>query len=271
MRDLLKTFRILTSLLGTIAVLTSSLIVAKQGIINYIPNVLLGMLIVFLFSAASNTLNDYVDRKSDKKNHPERPIPSGKLNPRTALTTSVILFGISLLGSFYINMICFSLVAIALLVEVSYEFLFKKIAGIGNIAIGIQTALAYIFGGYIIGESQAVIILAGLSFFAVTGREIIKDMEDIKGDKYKQTIPRKIGIKKASIISSALILLAVALSPVPYLIGLFNWHYLSVILVADTVFIYALLIQLKNAKKSRKIAKGAMFIALIAFLIGALI
>jgi len=265
----LKTFRILTSALGAIAVLAAALIVAGTGIVDYLPQVTLGILIVFFFSAASNTLNDYIDRESDKKNHPERPIPSGKLKPKTALIAALFIFLLALAGSWFINMICFSLVALAFVIELAYEFLFKKFAGIGNFVIGFQTALAYIFGSYIIGESKAVIILAVLSFFAVVGREIIKDIEDVKGDKYKKTIPRKIGIKKARLLSSFFILLPVALSFLPYYFGLFSWYYLPTVVAADLIFIYDVIIQLKNPKKSRKIAKGAMFVALFAFLIGA--
>lgn len=271
MKALLQSFRILTSALGAIAVLAAALIIAGVGITDYWLTVLIGILVVFIFSAGSNVLNDYIDRESDKKNHTERPIPSGKLKAKTALTATFILFGLALIGSWFINITCFSLVVLALVIELAYEFLFKKITGVGNFVIGFQTALAYVFGGYIIGESQTVLILALLSFSAVTGREIIKDMEDIKGDVYKKTIPRKIGLKKSAMISSFFILLPVLLSFLPYLLGLFNWYYLPVVAVADLIFIYAIMIQLKNPKKSRKIAKGAMFVALFAFLLGAFV
>ena len=100
-------------------------------------------------------MNDYIDRESDKKNHPERPIPSGKLKAQTALISAFVLFGMALGISWFINTTCFALVLLALLAELCYEFIFKKITGLGNLVIGFQTGLAYIFGGYIIGESYA--------------------------------------------------------------------------------------------------------------------
>jgi len=271
MKALLETFRILTSSLGAISVLIAALIVAGTNMGTYWPQVLLGILIVFFFSAASNTLNDYVDRKSDKKNHPERPIPSGRLKPRTALIIASVLFFLTIMGAWFINIICFALVIIAFVAELAYELLFKKIPGAGNFIVGFQAAGSYIFGGYIIAGSRTVWILTILAFFAVTGREIIKDMEDVKGDIYKKTIPKKIGLKKSSILSSVFILLAVLMSPLPYFLGLFNWYYLPAVIAADLIFVYSLTIQIKNPKKSRKIAKGAMFVALIAFLIGAFV
>ena len=109
MKAILETFRILTSALGAISVLVAALIVGGINIISYWPQVILGILVVFFFSAASNMFNDYIDRESDKKNHPERPIPSGRLKPKTALITAIILFFLTIIGGWFINIICFEI------------------------------------------------------------------------------------------------------------------------------------------------------------------
>jgi len=50
--------------------------------------VALGCAAAFCFIGAGNALNDFFDREIDKKAHPDRPIPSGRVTPRAALWVS---------------------------------------------------------------------------------------------------------------------------------------------------------------------------------------
>ncbi|MEF8835818.1 MAG: UbiA family prenyltransferase, partial [Candidatus Thermoplasmatota archaeon] len=120
------------------------------------------------------------------------------------------------------------------------------------------------------GEFYLPTFLGLLAFLATVGREIVKDIQDLKGDMNRNTFPMRVGPKKAEMTASGFIISAVILSPFPYILNLLSIYYLLVILVADAIFIYSLLL-LKSAEKSQRFIKFAMIIALIAFLIGGLI
>ncbi len=59
---------------------------------------IIAMIAVFFITSGSMGLNDYFDRDIDKKAHPDRPIPSGKITPMQGLTFSIILFSFSALS-----------------------------------------------------------------------------------------------------------------------------------------------------------------------------
>ncbi len=231
----------------------------------------IGMVVVFFFTAAGNTLNDYMDRETDKINHPDRPIPSGKINPKTALVYSGVMFSTSIILSFLFNFWTPRIIVIsAVILMIAYETRFKKEGLAGNLIISALTGMVFIFGGSIYEELYIPILLGLLAFLATVGREIVKDIQDIKGDINRNTFPMKVGHKNAEITASAFIISAVILSPFPYILNLLSIYYLLVVVLADAIFIYSLLL-LKSAEKSQKFIKVAMVIALIAFLTGGLI
>ena len=61
-------------------------------------------------------------------------------------------------------------------------------------------------------------VLFLLAALAITAREIVKDIEDIEGDKVEgaDTLPIRVGAKKAGYLAVFIGLLAVLLSPLPY-------------------------------------------------------
>ena len=267
--------RPLTSLMIGLAVFTAALIGAGFRINEYATPVFLGFAVAFLFGIAGNSINDYLDRDSDKINHPDRPIPSGKLKPEKALYFSMIFFIISLALSFVLSSIvgyaAFLVVVIALASQIAYEIRFKHEKIIGNIIIGSQTALAFIFGGVVVGSAGITGIIAVAVFLSITGREVVKDIEDVKGDTDRTTLPMKLGVKKAGIVAALLIILAVLISPLPYYpLHQFGWEYLLVVSLADILFIGSIPMIFKDAKLARRLLKFAMLIAIFAFIAGAM-
>ncbi|MFZ2411365.1 MAG: UbiA family prenyltransferase [Candidatus Methanoperedens sp.] len=265
--------RPLTSLMIGLAVLASALIgVGREVEVHTLP-IFLGFAVAFLFGLAGNAINDYFDYENDKINHPERPIPSGKLKPKQALFFSLIFFAISLFLSFYLSSIvgygALLIVVIALLFQVAYEWKFKHEKIIGNMIIGAQTALAFVFGGVVVGKTMMSGVIAVAVFLSIVGREIVKDIEDVKGDKDRVTLPMKLGVKNAGIVAAFFIVLAVLISILPYFpLHQFGWQYLLVIAIADVLFIGSIPVIFKDAKMARRMLKFAMLIAIFAFVIG---
>ncbi len=267
--------RPLTSLMIGLAVFASALIEAGSGINDHALPVFLGFAVAFLFGIAGNAINDYFDRENDKINHPERPLPSGRLRPSQALWFSIFFFAISLLLSVYLSFItnfgALLVAAAAMACQLGYEMKWKHEKMIGNVIIGTQTALAFIFGGIIVGKVMATGVIAAAVFLSIVGREIVKDIEDVGGDRGRTTLPMRIGVRNAGIVAAVLIILAVLISPLPYYpLHIFGLEYLLVVSIADILFIGSLPLIFKNAKLARKMLKFAMLVAIIAFITGAL-
>lgn len=265
--------RPLTSLMIGLAVLASALIGVGRDVDVYALPIFLGFAVAFLFGLAGNAINDYFDYENDKINHPERPIPSGKLKPKQALFFSLTFFAISLVLSFYLSFIvgygALLVVVIALAFQVAYEWKFKHEKIIGNMIIGTQTALAFVFGGVVVGKTMMSGVIAVAVFLSIVGREIVKDIEDVKGDKDRVTLPMKLGVKNAGIVAAFFIVLAVLISLLPYYpLHQFGWQYLLVIAIADALFIGSIPVIFKDAKMARKMLKFAMLVAIFAFVIG---
>ncbi|MCE8424209.1 MAG: UbiA family prenyltransferase [Candidatus Methanoperedens sp.] len=265
--------RPLTSLMIGLVVLASALIEAGSNLDGYALPIFLGFTVAFLFGIAGNSINDYFDYENDKINHPDRPIPSGKLKPKHVLRFSIFIFVISFLLSLFLSSrVGYSallIVAIAFTSQIAYEKKYKHEKIIGNLIIGTQTALAFIFGGIIVGKNIITGLIAISVFLSIVGREIVKDIEDIKGDKDRVTLPMKIGVKKAGVVATIFILLAVLISPLPYYpLHQFGWEYLLVVSIADLLFIASIPLIFNNANLARRMLKFAMLTAIFAFIAG---
>lgn len=240
----------------------------------YMLKVLTACFVAFLFTGAGNALNDYYDRDIDKINHPARPIPSGKVSPKSTLRFSALLFIVAIILTLFINLYALIIFVANLAIMISYE-VFSKAKGVaGNATISWLTATTFLFGGSAVEALTAPLILSSLAFLATFGREIAKDIEDIKGDSGRMTLPMSMGIDGAVIIASLAIVSAVLLSPMPYLLGLFSESnailYIIFVILADIIFIYSIGLLLKRKKKTSGTIKYAMLIALLAFLVGGL-
>ncbi len=263
-------FRLGNCAMGAIGALLAAVVcVGVEGLEEYYSEVLLSMAIVALFTAAGNSLNDYFDRDTDKVAHPRRPIPSGRVSPSMALGLSAALFVAAQAMSFFVNMWSVIIVAASVLVMVAYERLLKAEGFAGNLAISWLTGALFLFGGAAVERLDLAWILAALAFLATLGREIVKDVQDIEGDRgTRRTLPMRIGAGRAGAVASASFVAAVALSPAPYLLELLTWPYVLAVAVADGIFIYCALILFRNPEKGQKVAKLAMLVALVAFLLG---
>ncbi len=231
----------------------------------------IGMAIVFFYTGGGNILNDYMDREVDKINHPERPIPSGEIRPRNALLLSAMLFSTATVMAFLLPFHWPQIIVVlAIILLAGYELSFKEKGFVGNISISVLTGMVFIFGGSIYGRFYLPIIMGVVAFLSSVGREIVKDIQDIKGDRDRNTFPMRVGKKIAKRTAAAFVIFAVILSPLPYILELLPLSYLLVVIAADIIFIYSLSL-INVAERSQKFMKLAMVIALLAFLIGGIV
>ena len=266
------------ALMGAISIILIALIDTTLTV-----PVILAMITVFFETAAGNVINDYFDYNIDLVNKPNRPIPSGRISLKNGRNYGYFLFLCGTICGFLIsyitnNWIPFIIVLIADIILYLYAYKLKTTPVIGNLAVGFMTGFGFVFGGFTINNPSIITTSAFLGFFAfvmTTAREIIKDIEDVEGDKKDgaRTLPILIGKKIPSIIATILIIIDCVLCPLLYFYNIFGFLYLVIIAVAVILFIYSAVLILKSqdektAHKSSKLLKIGMLIAFLAFALG---
>ncbi len=266
MKEWIRILRPVNGLMSSFVVLIVALALRNYSF----QLIIIGMLVAFLTNSGGNVLNDYYDAEIDRINHPERPIPSGKIKRRQALIYAATVFSISLFISVFLGFIPFIINVIAIFFLYTYESYTKRRGFIGNINISFMLFLLFIFSGSIFNMYELPSILGTTAFFATLGREITKDVEDMAGDFNRVTLPKKIGKMNSLYLSSIFYLVAIMVSPLPYIKGFFGLYYLLSVFIADIVFIISILVQFKDQHKGEVYSKYAMILALISFMVGGL-
>lgn len=230
---------------------------------------------VFLITGAGNAINDYFDADIDAINKPMRPIPLGRVSRNAALYLSLLLFGLGIALAYTINIICFAIALANSMMLIVYARNLKRTALAGNISVGYLTGSTFLYGGALF-EITGLVQTSGLfalAMLATIAREIAKDIEDIDGDSAMglDTLPIRIGSRRAGSAASAFGVIAVLLSPVPYLSLGFSVWYLVVVMFANLCFLIAILrLKKGDAAGSSRLFKQAMMVALAAFVVGSL-
>ena len=236
----------------------------------------------FLVTGAGNVLNDYYDGDLDKKAHPERPIPSGQVSPKSAWNFAIALFACGLLLAFFVNWVCVIIAAINTGFLFAYERNLKAKGLSGNVTISYLTASVFLFGGASILSFLIVPILFLLALLANVSREITKDIEDMDADAaYRKTLPMTSGVDKAEWMAVSYLQGAVILSFIPVffllipgfqgIMGLKILSYLTVVVMADLFFIFSYDLIKSYPHEAQFYMKIGMMVAMIAFfMLGAL-
>jgi len=257
-------------IMSSVAVAIGALAASGRSFPSHILSAVIAMVVVFLFTGAGNTLNDVLDVDIDRRVHQERPIPSGKVSLKASSIFASSLFAAAVLLSIPLGLYPVTVVLVSLAVILLYEFSLKSKGLPGNLSIAWLTASLFLFGAISVGNVLSIWAFFLTSFLATAGREIMKDIEDVEGDRgRRRTLPMIIGNKGAMAAASISIAGAIAISPFPYLLHQFKLPYLITVLVADAIFVRAALIQRKDETVAQTTSKVAMYVAILAFLVGA--
>lgn len=258
---------------AVMAVIAVLLVMLISG--NFTTSAFLACFVVFVVTGGGNIINDYFDYKIDAINKPKRPIPSGRISRKTAGIYSLFLFIIGIIAAFYINFLLGMIAFLSSLLMIYYAYSLKSKCLIGNLSISFLTGLCFVFGGIAVGEIITSIYLGFYAFLMTMAREIVKDMEDVEGDKKEgaKTLPIIYGAKTSSILAASFMIIASITSPVLYFIGIFNLLYLAVLFAAIVVFLIGAASILKdqtaiNSAKVSKRIKIGMGITFLAFALG---
>jgi len=265
-----------------VAVLIGS-VIANSGAIPDLIKLMLSFLTALFLEASTFALNDYVDLEIDKKNkRVDRPLVRGDLQPNTALTVFYLLFPLGMVFSFLVNLQCFAIALVTGLFAIFYDIRMKKTKILGNLYIAYIMAVPFLFGASVISPTIPAVVwlLALIAFLAGVGREIMKDIRDMTGDRSLgvKSLPIHIGKRNACRVAAIFYIIAVVASFIPFSLPEFtsyyrNFFYFFLVGVTDVIFIImaATLIVGENPplEKYRRSTLIAMVIGLLAFLIGA--
>lgn len=163
---------------------------------------------ICMFSARSAAMgfNRYIDREFDKQNPRTagREIPAGVISEKSAISF-IVLFSVSfLIGSYFLNFLCFLLAFPALAIILFYS-LSKRFTifchfilglGIGIAPTGAWLAIQGVF-------SPLPFLWSFGLMFHIAGFDILYSMQDIEIDKKLglHSIPSKFGVSKSLVIA----------------------------------------------------------------------
>ena len=261
-------------ILTAIAVIAGSFIAAGPEIMDFQIEVAICCVCSMILVGGGNALNDYNDRETDKENHPERPIPSGSISADTASIYAQVLLGSGLLILLFAleNKMPFVIALIGILLLTAYENGLKAAGISGNITVGLMSGAVFLFAGMAVNDPGPTLWMFGLAVLATITREIIKDIQDLEGDRDRRTLPASIGIENSMRVAILFLLIAIGLSytAMDQFEDVASNAYLGGITLANGTMLFGIY----NAKQEdyfggQKNIKQGMGIAMLAFIAAA--
>lgn len=250
-------------------------ILISQKYPTKISLILLASLTAALTAAAGNVINDLFDIETDKTAHPDRVLTKGTLTKTEAKSEYFLLNSIAAIIAVSLSTTPFVIVLLSISLLYIYSAYLKKIILVGNITVAALAGLAFIYGGVVANNPKAAVIPAFFAFFINLIREIVKDIQDIDGDKKQKiiTFPVRYGIQPAKKSAAILIIILIAFTFYPFIFQVYKIEFFVIVMIfVNPVFI----ICVKNLlqKKAADIAltcnllKLNMIIGLIAIYLG---
>ncbi|MFH1680445.1 MAG: UbiA family prenyltransferase [Candidatus Eisenbacteria bacterium] len=229
-----------------------------------------------LLVASFYVWNDIADRRVDRVNRPDRPIPSGAVSVRAACAFAALLFCGAFAAGAASGGTTAAVLGVWAVLLAAYEGVLKRTGLPGNLLVSAVASSALLLGAHLGGSLAAGLAPALFAFFLHLGREIVKDIADAPGDLEgsRRTLAVAFGDRKALAFSALPLALLVLLSPVPFFLGIYGVLYLVIVLVAvDLLLAVALALCFRRPDRSNlgrlsHLLKGQMVIGMAAMLAG---
>ncbi|MEN9952749.1 MAG: hypothetical protein RLZZ520_1017 [Bacteroidota bacterium] len=232
-------------------------------------------------AAGGYIINDYFDMDIDNVNKPHKMVIGKFMSRRWAMLLHMLL---SLIGLFLtavvalhlnnIMLLVFNFVSVVLLLF--YSTTFKKRLLVGNVIISLLTAwvvgvlfiaeIKFSDVGYMLKNIAVIerlykftLIYAGFAFIVSLVREVVKDLEDIIGDKKYgcTTMPIVWGVNASKIYAATWVVVLIgALGAIFFYTIINTWNGLIPVLVIVLLsFLIFILFQIKKASTSKDFGK----------------
>ncbi|MDZ7604711.1 MAG: geranylgeranylglycerol-phosphate geranylgeranyltransferase [Cyclobacteriaceae bacterium] len=167
-----------------------------------------------VIAAAGYVINDYYDIKIDYVNKPDRVVVGKLVKRRIVLFSHAALNIAGILVGFYLSLYVGMLNIIAAFLLWIYSNRLKRMPFIGNLVIALLAGLSILMVAVYYRQNFNLVLIYALFAFSINlVREVIKDMEDIRGDMRfgSRTLPIIWGLRKTKMLLYALITLSIVL------------------------------------------------------------
>lgn len=269
LRSLIKLTRVGNLLIIAIAQFFVAAFVVNQHSLRDISLWILSLSTV-LIAAGGYIINDYYDVKIDYVNKPHRVVVGKDIARRQAILFHVVLscLGVALGVLLGWRILAVNIFSVLLLWWYSNNL--KRLALVGNLAVALLTGLS-IYAVEILYKTgnQIILLYAAFAFFMTLIREIIKDMEDLKGDTTFgcKTLPIVYGIRKTKLILYGLVLLFLIIVTVVNIIyEPLPFSYYVFFLYVPLVFVVYRLMRADTTKDFRRLSNLCKIIMLLGIL-----
>lgn len=211
---------------------------------------------VLLVMAGANALNDYYDIDIDRVNKPDRPLAQGIL----AEQTGVWIWLTTVLAAVIINLFlprqALGIAGSIILLMWIYNKWGKRMPVLGNLMISVATASVFYYAALAGTHPFEAIIPAVFAFLFHFGREVLKDIEDMEGDRIRHavTVPLRLGIPAALWMIRAAFLCVIVFSIYPYVWHTYGLLYFLLVLTGVDSILFIMLWQLNRNQESARCA-----------------
>lgn len=252
----------------------------------------------FAAAAGANALNDAADAGADAVNRPDRPVPSGRLDRRTAVVVGVVAWIVAALLSTAVGGRAVLVVAAWIVVTAVYSPWLKNVPFVKDAAVALVAASPFVLGGITQDKLLLSLVPFALAFMAHSARELVKDVQDREGDRAAgvRTAAVVFGPGTALAVARGIIFVLMGAAALPYIVprlltadavhptvgplaervldGVgYNWGYAALVIVADVLLVRVLFLisdevdreALRKASSTLKIVMG---IGIVAFVVG---
>jgi 4-hydroxybenzoate polyprenyltransferase len=179
--------------------MVSIFLIEENTLFNVLNDFNLHILILstLFIASAGYLINDYYDIKIDYVNKPKRVVIGKHIKRRKVLIIHSIFNFLGILLGAYVSWWIMGINIFAAFLLWLYSNMLKRLPFWGNLTVSFLTGLS-VFIIYLIYFSNIYLIImyAVFAFFISLIREIIKDLEDVEGDKKFgcKTLPITLGI-----------------------------------------------------------------------------
>ena len=195
-------------ILGLSQYFTATMLISSDNLLD--PRLFLLVVSTCLIAAGGYIINDYYDIKIDLVNKPERVVIGHGITRRYALLFHTLLTISGIMIGAFLNWKIGAINFASGFLLWWYSNDLKRQPFIGNFVVGLLTGASILMVDSLYRSGNTLIyIYASFAFFISLIREIIKDMEDLKGDNTFgcRTLPIVWGLRKTKFLIYFLIVL----------------------------------------------------------------
>ncbi|HHM01834.1 MAG TPA: hypothetical protein ENJ15_02395 [Caldithrix abyssi] len=259
-------------LITFLSVLTAAWLVSDTV---FTPLLLRAALAASFVTAAANIINDIFDLDIDRVNRPGRILPSGRLSlPAARLFYKTLnMVALALVVD---RLPLFLIIAGSQLLLYVYSRSFKKMMLIGNVLVAFMGGLAFVYGALAAGGVTAGLFPALFAALFHFSRELIKDLQDVEGDRKYQahTFAVRFGAENIVKMVDAVFILLSGILLLPFLLSMYNVYYIYMVVPGVMLVMFYCSWQLhkdpgtETLSRMSALLKADMLIGLVSIIVG---